>query len=401
MDEILKYALDNGMINLTYLQEQIDMKKRQELLKQHPYAIWNGTDGNWHTYLPDKEKGRVHKKRKTKKEIEDVIIEYLEEQQDNPTINEVFKEWIDRRLDMKKISPSTHLRYTQIYERHYKEFGKRRIKSLTEEEITDFLESQIPEYNLTAKGFGNLKCITRGLLKRAKKRKLICFNVEAVLDELDTSERDYKKVIKENYEEVFDETELPIIMNYLISNKDILNLGILLMFVTGARIGEIVSLKYEDFQENSFKIRRTETRYLNENGKYVCDVKEYPKTPAGVRTVIIPDDFVWIIKDLRRLNPFGDYVFMKNGKRVTAHNMRRKLTRVCDKLGIYRKSPHKIRKTYCSILLDNNIDNLLITEQMGHTDIEVSEKYYHRNRKAFNKKAKIISNIPELKIGNV
>ena len=67
MDEILKYALDNGMINLTYLQEQIDMKKRQDLLKQYPYAIWNGTDGNWHTYLPDKEKGRVHKKRKTKK----------------------------------------------------------------------------------------------------------------------------------------------------------------------------------------------------------------------------------------------------------------------------------------------------------------------------------------------
>ena len=59
------------------------------------------------------------------------------------------------------------------------------------------------------------------------------------------------------------------------------------------------------------------------------------------------------------------------------------------------KSPHKIRKTYGSILLDNHIDNKLIMEQMGRTDIRCTEEHYHGNRKHLDKKSRVISEIPE------
>lgn len=36
-------------------------------------------------------------------------------------------------------------------------------------EFEGFLEGQIPIHNLTAKAFSNLKTVTRGFLKRAKK----------------------------------------------------------------------------------------------------------------------------------------------------------------------------------------------------------------------------------------
>lgn len=36
--------------------------------------------------------------------------------------------------------------------------------------------------------------------------------------------------------------------------------------------------------------------------------------------------------------------------------MRRRTERVCDKLGSIRKSPHKARRTYGSILLNSRID---------------------------------------------
>lgn len=49
MDELLKYALEHGMINMSYIQEQIKMNKRRELLEQHPYNIWEGKDGKWRT----------------------------------------------------------------------------------------------------------------------------------------------------------------------------------------------------------------------------------------------------------------------------------------------------------------------------------------------------------------
>lgn len=382
---------------MSNVQKSMEDMKREEVLKKHPYKIWHGKDDKWYTYMPDAQKGRTLKKRTTQKEIEDIVIQYWKTEAENPTIREVFKEWNDRRLELKKISNATHLRNTQIFNRHYKEFGDRRIKSIDADNIEEFLEQQIPQHDLTAKAFSNLKTVTRGLLKRAKKRKLITFNVEELFQELDVSETDFKKVIKEDYEEVFNETEMPIIIEYLKSNPDMLNLGILLMFVTGARVGEVVSLKHEDFERNSFKVRRTETRFLGKDNNYVCDVKEFPKSQAGVRTAIIPKDFSWLARAIQRQNPFGEYIFVKNGKRISAQAMRMRLNRICQKLGIHHKSPHKIRKTYGSILLDNHIDNKLIMEQMGHTDILCTEEHYHRNRRSVDQKSRILSSIPEFK----
>ena len=44
------------------MQEKIEKMKNKELLEKHSYKIWLGSDGNWHTYLPDDEKGRIPKK---------------------------------------------------------------------------------------------------------------------------------------------------------------------------------------------------------------------------------------------------------------------------------------------------------------------------------------------------
>lgn len=48
--ELLQYVADNGIIDLTYVRDQIEMKKKEELLKLHPYKIWEGSDNYWHTY---------------------------------------------------------------------------------------------------------------------------------------------------------------------------------------------------------------------------------------------------------------------------------------------------------------------------------------------------------------
>lgn len=395
MNEALKFAVENGIIDLSYVQEKYEMNKRQELLEKHKWAISQGKDGCWRTYLPDAEKGRRMIKKKNKKDVEDEVIAYRKSEQENPTVREVFEEWNDRKLNLNKIGESTHLRNQQFFNRHYGEFGKKRIKSLSPEEIEEFLEEQIPKYNLTAKAFSGLKGITKGFLKRAKKRRLIDFNVEELFQELDTSDSDFQKNIKEDYEEVFSEEEMPVIMEYLENNQDILNMGIILMFVTGIRVGELVTLKHQDFDGNAFNIRRTETRYVDENGKYVCRVKNFPKTQAGVRTVVIPESYSWVARKLQHINPFGEYIFARGEKRFSAQSVRMRLKRVCQKVGVYQKSPHKIRKTYGSILLDNHVDNKMIIGQMGHTDILCTENYYHRNRKNIKKKSQILGSIPE------
>ena len=58
---------------------------------------------------------------------------------------------------------------------------------------------------------------------------------------------------------VFSNEEMPLMINYLKNNLDAKNIGILLMFATGIRVGELVTLKHDVFDGNTFKIRRTET----------------------------------------------------------------------------------------------------------------------------------------------
>ena len=50
--ELLKFAIENGMIDTALVQERIEMHKRKEILDKHPYSIWKGKDEYWHTYLP-------------------------------------------------------------------------------------------------------------------------------------------------------------------------------------------------------------------------------------------------------------------------------------------------------------------------------------------------------------
>lgn len=395
-EELLKYAVENGMLDLSYVQDEIDMKQREELLEKHPFKIWFGKDNNWHTYLPT-ETGRAPKKRRDKKDLEDVIVDYWKQQEENPTIKEVFTEWANRRLELGKISKSTHLRYTQTFNQGYAEFGSLRIKSTSAEQIADFLEERACKLKLTAKAFSNLKSITKGMFKRAKKRKLISYNIEEVFMDLDTSELDFKSTYKEDCLEVFDEEEMPTMMDYLERNLDTRNLCILLMFITGIRIGEAVAIKHENIIGNTIKIKQTETRYRGDDGRYIYELKDAPKTVAGFRTVVIPDNYKWIMKKLTAENPFGEFVFVDNGERLHTGTIRWRQARLCENLKIAPKSPHKIRKTYATILLDNKVDQRMVIGLMGHTQIGTTETHYHRNRKNLETQARILSDIPDFK----
>ncbi|MCR5767953.1 MAG: tyrosine-type recombinase/integrase [Lachnospiraceae bacterium] len=55
---------------------------------------------------------------------------------------------------------------------------------------------------------------------------------------------------------------------------------------------------------------------------------------------------------------------------------------LCDKIGISRKSAHKIRKTYISTLLDAGVNPDTVREQAGHEDLRVTYKNYFFDRKS-------------------
>lgn len=391
--DTLNYAIEHGIIEEMHVQEQVELFRRNELLAQHNSKIWEGENGYWYTYLPDLEKGRLLKRRKTRESLEDLVVAYWKQQIDNPTVQELYEEWIQRKLNNGEIALQTKDRYDRQYKQCMQEFGKRRIKALEPLDIEDFMLGAIHQNELTQKGYGNLKTIMYGLFRRAKKKGLVNFSITEVINDIEISRNAFRRTYKDDDELVFLESEQALVESYLLENKDLVNLGIYLLFKTGLRPGELSALKKEDVRGNVLHICRTEISYQCAPKKYAYEVRDFPKTEAGIRDVVIPDTYLWIFKSILGRSSSGEYLFERNGERLKSYQFRCRLGVICNKLEIVKKSPNKIRKTYASVLIDAGVESSVIMKQMGHTDITTTYKSYFKNRKDLTQRAEALNKV--------
>lgn len=208
--------------------------------------------------------------------------------------------------------------------------------------------------------------------------KYTTISASTFFEDLDLSKNIFKKTKKDSKTEHFTDDEVRKIMDYISDNLTIRNLAIKLCFQTGVRIGELAALRPEDinYQEKTLHIQRTESTCKDANGKSAVEVSNYPKTDESDRYIIITDSCIETIRRIRLMNMKGEYLFQENKKRIRSNALRRALYRIFDKVGIPRRSPHSIRRTYASTLLDNHTDECLVKNQMGHTDITTTHKYY-------------------------
>lgn len=396
----LTYAIENGIIDITQITQFIEMRRRTEYLKNHSYWYDNNKQ-TWITFIPDETRPtkRRQVKRKDKKELEDIIVQYYKDQETTITVMEVFNKWLDRRYNLNQISPSTKERYLVDANKFFGDIGNVDIRRITPEMLSKYIEETVGKYRLTSKSFCNMKTILRGAFKYAYREGYIKYRVEDVISDTEISQSAFRKVFKEDEEEVFDEPETEKLIKYLVVNTDNpKNIVILLCLLTGMRVGEATTIKHSDIIENTIRVRRTHIRY-KEDGKYVYSVKDYTKTEAGMRTVIVPTDYMWIMDCLNELNPTSDYIFLdKFSKPYSDHVINSRLKQICKTLGLVEKSSHKLRKTWFSIVLDNHIDNNMVTKIGGHTNIMTSERNYHRNRKTIRRMSDMVSNIEEFKM---
>lgn len=55
-EETLQIALQYGIVDMEEISKNVELKKRNEILSQHPYKVWQNNQGIWLTYLPDEGK---------------------------------------------------------------------------------------------------------------------------------------------------------------------------------------------------------------------------------------------------------------------------------------------------------------------------------------------------------
>lgn len=410
--EELQFGIDNGILDADEIHSKFEMGKRQDTVNRftemfgyrpRQITLKNGKI-KWWVELPStdgkrgKDKKRYKPQRDTLTEIEDLIIEFMKCYDNNPTLHELFEKRLEYDIVVKGRRPSSRKRYREFYKRHFSEFGKKHIKNLTADDFVAFLEGEIANRKLKSNAFSDLKTVTRKILFQAKRDKLIDWDYESqVFRTIDVDDRSFENVFKEDYELVFDEDELKKITDYLIEHQDTRNLALLLQIVTGERVGENVAHKHEDIdpKNNTINVRRSETHYKDESGHDVYEIQDCPKTKSGYRTIVVPSSYRWLLEKLYFMSLSTEYVFEENGERLITDRVRKRLYLICKKVGVYKKSPHKLRATYDTILLDSGLDKRFVKDQMGHSNIKVTENNYHRNRKKIADKRQLLDSIAE------
>lgn len=382
--ELLQFAIENGIIDINTIQKQIEMNERKKYLEMHSYEVFKGADGNYHTAVPDRTKknNRRSIKRKTKESIEDAIVEYYKQAENEPTLQMVFDMWVENKLKYGEATKQTTDRYRTDFVRFFKDCGlvERKIRFFTECDLEDFIKTTIYEKQLTAKAWGNLRTIINGMFKFAKKQGYTQISITQFMGDLDLSKKSFQKRKLTSEESVFTDREIDLIMGFIDkAEPSIINLGVVLAFQAGLRAGEISALKYSDLNGNILTVNKTEIRYKDDDGHYVFDVRNSTKGEIGHRKVILTDLGVQAIRRAKMMNPFGEYLFMENGERIKGKAFTVKIEKICKYVGIKPRSIHKARKTYGTKLLNAGLNEKLIESQMGHTDISTTKGYYWFN----------------------
>lgn len=383
MDEILKNLLIDGKLDLRlFLNEEME---KQIYLSLNNHKIWQTKDGKFATYVYDESGKRRLIRRKRRADIEDIVTGRVKKDFTPPTFEEVYYVWVARKIEYREIKEGTKDRYNNEYGKYLKKtIGNMRISDIDEDCLEDLCRDMIRDNNLSAKAYSNVRTIIIGTMKYARKCKYTDIDVHSFFGNLDISRKCFTKPKKKT--QVFTDDEVRKITNFVMENKTVGRLGVLLCFQTGLREGELCAVKFDDIKDRYIHVCRQEIKYKGkEKGLVIHEIVDYTKTDAGERDVILTPTAIETIEEIRKLNPKGEYLMQNpDGSKIQTNSLNGFLYRMCDALNIERRSMHKIRKTYATALINAEVEDSITMQQLGHSDIATTRKYYYFANKGFD-----------------
>lgn len=146
-------------------------------------------------------------------------------------------------------------------------------------------------------------------------------------------------------------------------------------YATGLRVSEIAQLKMGD---------------INIPAKYVRCVGKGNKeriVPIGGKAIDALERYVRIRETFVRVSGACDYFFVsKKGKGFTRKGLHDLIKRYAKRAGITKNiSPHTLRHSFATHLLEGGVDLRIVQELLGHADIATTQIYTHVSRDRLKK----------------
>lgn len=375
--------------------------KQQEInkmLENHPYAIKQGNDGRWRTYVKRDDGSRKQIAKATK----DKVIEFLYDFYKNNgvssynTMEELFPKWI-KYMEMNGASPSYVIRLKKDFKNHYTGISKTPINQLTKQILDEWARELVVRVNNDKKQYRNVATIVKQMLDWAVDEGLTPVNAFRLVKL--NGKALFKAKPKEPSEtQVFTLNEIIKIIEC--ARRDFVNgrctihklspLAILFAFQTGLRVGELCAIRYEDVKGDTLYVQRM---YNYETKEVVNHTKAY----RPIRPVHLTPDALEIIKVAKKYQQdnklnYKGYIFSVNENPLSYYSIKKLLRKYCEEIGTINKSSHKIRKTVISTLFDSGININTICEMSGHNDKATTMQYYCFDRHEQEERNKQINN---------
>lgn len=374
---ILKEALEYDILaSDSVLLDKLMATKREQIRKQHPYAITTpaNDNGRWQTCYKDSIGKRKNIKAKTEDELLDKLIQiYFSDPHIDKTFHELYLEWIEYKKTVAN-SQNTIKRHEQHYRKYLESsvLHEMKIKKIDELILETECNRIVREFVLTQKEWSNIKTILKGMYDYSIRKKYISENPMEKVKILVK----FKQVVRKTGKtETYNSDELRELNKYLdamyVETNDTAYLAVKLNFMLGLRVGELVSIKWEDMTElNHIHIVREEVRNQVTNQYEIVD---HTKTNRDRFVILIPK----AINILQKLKRQGEYIFMRDGERITSRQVAYVLEKYAERQGLNTKSTHKMRKTFASNLNASGVPLDCIRELLGHSNLNTTLGYIY------------------------
>lgn len=374
---ILKDAINSGILDIDSVLDTLMSTKREKILKIHSYAITPpaSENGRWQTCYKDEKGKRKNIKAQTKEELLDKLIPiyFSGSHLDKLTFYGLYEEWLEYKKTVTN-SPNTIKRHKQHYHKYFETsvLHDKKIKKVDELLLEEECNRIVKEFNLTRKEWCNARTILNGMFGYAVRKNYL---TENLMNKVQILVKFKQVVRKTGKTETYNSEELAEINRFLDreyeETQDASFLAVKVNFLLGLRVGELVALKWSDLCDaNHIHIVREEIRDQTDNS---YEVVEHTKTNKDRFVVVVPK----ALDILNRIERQGEYIFMRNGERITAIRIATILRKYANYQGVRIKSSHKMRKTYASNLNACGVPLDCIREMLGHSSLNTTLGYIY------------------------
>lgn len=139
-----------------------------------------------------------------------------------------------------------------------------------------------------------------------------------------------------------------------------------ILYATGIRVGELVNIKIKD-------INRSERTILINGKGSKQRIVNYGEYANDILDLYLKDGYM-------KLNKYNsDYLILNNqGRKITERGIRYLLTNIIKKTSLHKNiSPHMLRHSFATHLLNEGCDILSVKEMLGHESLSSTQIYTH------------------------